>query len=79
MANNTYKNKVVYNGTTLIDLTGDTAIASDVAQGKLFHLPTGEQAVGTATSGGGGVDGDDLEYGAAVVGSAIVGTAVITS
>ena len=51
MANNQYKNKVVYNGTTLIDLTGDTVTAGDVASGKLFHLATGEQAVGTATEG----------------------------
>lgn len=49
---NTYKNKVVYNGTTLIDLTADTAIASDVASGKYFHLPTGERVVGTASGGG---------------------------
>lgn len=37
---------------TLIDLTGDTATASDVALGKLFHLANGEQAVGT----GGGLE-----------------------
>lgn len=51
---NQYKNKVVYNGNTLIDLTGDTVSASDVAQGVLFHLPTGEPSVGTATGGGSG-------------------------
>ena len=51
---NTYKNKVVVDGTTLIDLTSDTAIASDVAQGKYFHLASGERVVGTATGGGGG-------------------------
>ena len=49
MPNNQYKNKVVYNGNTLIDLTGDTVSASDVAQGVFFHLPTGEPAVGTAS------------------------------
>lgn len=48
---NTYKNKVVYNGTTLIDLTADTAIASDVAAGKYFHLATGERVAGTASGG----------------------------
>ena len=48
---NTYKNKVVYNGTTLIDLTADTAIASDVAAGKYFHLSTGERVAGTASGG----------------------------
>lgn len=45
---NIYKNKVVVDGTTLIDLTADTAIASDVAQGKYFHLASGERVVGTA-------------------------------
>lgn len=50
---NQHKNKVVYNGTTLIDLTADTAIASDVASGKYFHLATGERVVGTATGGSG--------------------------
>ena len=55
---NTYANKVqVTRGgqtETLIDLTADTAIASDVAQGKYFHLASGERVVGTATGGGGG-------------------------
>lgn len=41
------KNKVIYNGNTLIDLTGDTATASDVASGKTFHLASGVQATGT--------------------------------
>lgn len=47
-------NKVVYGGNTLIDLTSDTATASDVAQGKTFHLADGTQATGTASGGGGG-------------------------
>lgn len=34
---------------TLIDVSNDTAVAADVAQGKTFHLATGEQAVGTAS------------------------------
>lgn len=54
MANNPYVNKVQKaDGTTLIDLTTDTAIASDVAQGKYFHLATGERVQGTASGGGG--------------------------
>lgn len=59
---NQHKNKVVYNGTTLIDLTADTAIASDVAQGKYFHLASGERVVGTATDGGGAVYQDQDGY-----------------
>lgn len=41
------------------DVSDTTATAADVAQGKIFHLPTGEQATGTA-SGGGGISGFDL-------------------
>ena len=43
--------KVAYDGHTLIDLTGDTAVAADVASGKTFHLANGEQATGTNTGG----------------------------
>lgn len=46
---NAYKNKVIYNGQTLIDLTADTAVASDVQSGKYFHLATGERVQGTST------------------------------
>ena len=57
MANNQYVNKVQYmrggQAETLIDLTTDTAVASDVASGKYFHLATGERVVGTASGGGG--------------------------
>lgn len=55
MANNQYVNKVQYDGNTLIDLTADTAIAEDVAQGKYFHLATGERVQGTASSGPAGI------------------------
>ncbi len=45
-------NKVVQsNGTTLIDITPTTAIASDVASGKIFFLADGTQATGTASGG----------------------------
>lgn len=47
MANNPYKNKVIYDGTTLIDLTGDNVTAADVTTGKTFHLPSGEPSTGT--------------------------------
>lgn len=46
---NQYKNKVIYAGETLIDLSTDTAIASDVASGKYFHLASGERVAGTNT------------------------------
>lgn len=49
IAVNEYVNKVVYDGTTLIDLTSDTVAASDVQTGKYFHLPTGERVQGTNT------------------------------
>lgn len=52
MANNQYVNKVQYGSNTLIDLTSDTAVASDVASGKYFHLATGQRVQGTATGGG---------------------------
>lgn len=44
---NEYINKVVYGNQTLIDLTGDDVLASDVLTGKKFHLPSGAQGTGT--------------------------------
>lgn len=49
MASNEYVNQVIYDGQTLIDLTTDTAVASDVQSGKYFHLKTGERVQGTCT------------------------------
>lgn len=49
MANNQYVNKVVYGNNTLIDLTSDDVTENDVKQGVTFHLPNGEQSVGTGT------------------------------
>ena len=41
---NQYKNKVIYGGQTLIDLTQDDVTAADVQSGKKFHLPSGALA-----------------------------------
>ena len=75
---NTYTNKVqVVRGgqtETLIDLTADTVTASTLMQGYTAHDMSGAPIVGTAT---GGVDGDNLAYGGAYVGTAIVGSAVL--
>ena len=49
MANNQYVNKVVYDGDTLIDLTSDTAVATDVLSGKYFHLASGQRVQGSCT------------------------------
>lgn len=73
---NTYKNKVVYNGIVLIDLTEDTVTADTLMQGYTAHDKSGALITGTAT---GGVDGDNLAYGGAYVGTALVGSAVLAS
>lgn len=49
MAQNQYKNKIIYGGQTLIDLTGDDVKRSDVLSGMKFHLPSGEPTTGTCT------------------------------
>ena len=42
-------NKVIYNGTTLIDIT-DTAIDTNkIPNGSVVYLASGERVVGTAT------------------------------
>ena len=51
MATNPYRNKVIYNGNTLIDLTDTTAVSSDVAQGKYFYGANGQKIVGVAVDG----------------------------
>lgn len=43
------RNKVIYGGEVLIDLTGDTVTRADVQDGVQFHLPSGEISTGTST------------------------------
>lgn len=53
MASNPYVNKVQKaDGTTIIDISDTTAVASDVAQGKYFYLNTGQKVQGSGSSGG---------------------------
>lgn len=46
---NEARNKIIYDGNVLIDLTGDTAEVADVASGKTFHLADGTIGTGTNT------------------------------
>lgn len=59
--------------TANIDLLGATY--PDV---PAVTLPTHEGGTATFWLDGGGVDGDNLAYGGAIVGTAIVGSAVLT-
>ena len=49
-------NKIILNNEILIDLTQDTAIEEDVAEGKTFHKADGSIGVGNAKVGSGECD-----------------------
>ena len=46
---NEANSKIILFGETLIDLTADTVVESDVASGKTFHKANGQTATGTNT------------------------------
>lgn len=46
---NQYKNKVIYYGETLIDISDTTAVANKVLSGYKFYLKSGASATGTCT------------------------------
>jgi len=50
---NQYKNKIIYGGNTLIDLSGDTVTAATLLEGYTAHDASGAPIIGTASSGGG--------------------------
>jgi len=87
MASNPYVNKVQYvrNGTTetLIDLSVDTAQASDVLSGKYFHLASGERVQGTNQGGTLVIHDEPDSHGGTVrhitAGSVVSGTLEITA
>lgn len=47
MANNPYKNKIIYDGTTLLDLTSDTVAANVVVSGYTGHSASGAPYTGS--------------------------------
>lgn len=79
---NQYKNKVVYNGTTLIDLTADTITASALMQGYTAHDASGAPITGTATGGSMVIRDEQDSHGGTVrsitAGSVVQGTKAIT-
>lgn len=46
---NQYKNKIIYNGVTLIDLTADTVVANKLLSGYTAHAASGAPITGTCT------------------------------
>ena len=61
------KNKVIFGGNTLIDLTPTTATAADVALGKVFFGKDGVQTTGTAVNGNAIVITDTTDSGGGTI------------
>lgn len=61
MASNQYRNKIIYNGSTLIDLTADTIDQSKVLSGYTAHDKSGAPITGNCT-----YDSDTSEDDAAI-------------
>lgn len=57
---NQYKNKVIYGGNVLIDLTADTITAADLAYGKTAHDKSGAPITGSNTYDADTSDADAL-------------------
>lgn len=64
---NQYKNKIIYGGETLIDLTSDTITAADLASGKTAHDKSGAPITGTNTYDS-DTSGDTAEVGEILAG-----------
>ena len=75
MPSNQYYNKIVMDGTVMIDLTGVTVTPQFLAEGYTALDKSGAPIVGVMS---GGIDGDNLKYGVSLVGSAIVGVSVVS-
>lgn len=54
--------KIILNNVTQMDITDTTAIADKILSGYTAYGADGEKIIGVAT-GGGGIDGNNLEYG----------------
>lgn len=53
--------KIVYNGETLIDISGDSVTPATLAKGATAHNANGDQIIGTmSTEGGGGESVNDV-------------------
>ena len=73
-------NKIIYDGNTLIDLSGDSVTPENVDAGVTFHGPDGEPQVGTRSGEGGGSGGGGLPEGVSALASGIIApTSNITS